>query len=130
MALARFECDKIGIGDFDYDDKQFDTESLPIPKGADVEDRRFDPPLHLTFGQSPLNEQAISFMTSSRDTGISRRATFGPRQKAGLDPIWRICRIPPASLPIPYKSNLKLPAVPASRSRRGLLYRAESPRSE
>ena len=65
-ALAQFVVDDIAVGDFDYDDKNFSVESLPIPKGADVEDRRVDPPLHLKFGEAPLNEQILQAAQRSR----------------------------------------------------------------
>ena len=40
-----FVVEELLIGDFDYDGSQFVMESLPIPKGSQVEDHRVVPPL-------------------------------------------------------------------------------------
>ncbi len=40
-----FAVDELLIGDFEYDASRFAMDSLPIPKGTQVEDQRVDPPL-------------------------------------------------------------------------------------
>lgn len=54
-----FIVDDFKSHDFPFDERLFDTKSLPVPIGTTVLDHRYDPARQFTYGKDPVDEEKL-----------------------------------------------------------------------
>lgn len=66
------EATHVQVGEFEYDNRLFEFDSLAIAKGTMIIDKRTQPPLEFRFGEAPLDEQLLRSRLAEREPIRSR----------------------------------------------------------